>query len=147
MTKHQNITSGQIAFYQSKDGKIELDITIKNDNIWLTQSKISELFTVDRAVITKHLQNIYESKELEKEVTCAKIAQVRNEGSRKVKRVLEYYNLDVILSVRYRINSAQATKFRIWANSILKNYLIKGFVINQAKLKENKRLEGSIWLN
>jgi len=96
--------------------------------VWLTQAKIAELFGVDRSVVTKHLKNIFSEGELNKDSTCAKIAQVQTEGQRQVARNVEFYNLDVIISVGYRVNSTRATHFRIWATQILKGYIIKAFL-------------------
>lgn len=100
------------------------------ETVWLTQQQMAELFATDRTSIAKHILNIYETDELEKDPTCAKIAQVRQEGNRKVKRNIVYYNLDVIISVGYRVNSKRGTKFRQWANKILKEYLLKGYVVD-----------------
>lgn len=100
------------------------------ETVWLTQSQLGVLFGVDRTVIVRHIGNIYRTGELEEGSTCAKIAQVQNEGGRMVERVQNYYNLDMILSVGYRVNSRYATSFRQWANSVLKEYLLRGYVIN-----------------
>lgn len=122
--------------YTTPNGDIQLDILLQNENLWLTQKGIANLFGVDRSVITKHLKNIYESQELEKLATCAKFAQVRQEGNRAVQRELEYYNLDAIISVGYRVNSTKATQFRIWATNTLKEFIIKGFVLDDNRLKQ-----------
>lgn len=131
-------------FYTSTDGKTKINVIIddKNETVWLTQKRISELFNVDRSVVTKHLSNIYSEKELDKDSTCANIAQVQTEGQRRVTRNVEFYNLDVIISVGYRVNSVQATQFRKWATSILKDYLIKGFILDDDRLKQGKNLFG-----
>jgi len=128
--------------YTDANGKVKVEILLHNENVWLTQSKIAELFGVERSVITKHLQNIFEAGELQKEATCAKIAQVQNEGERRVKRNVEFYNLDVIISVGYRVNSATATRFRIWATERLKEYIIKGYTMNDEKLKDPYNIFG-----
>jgi hypothetical protein len=120
---------GEIVMYQP-DETIRLEVRVDDDTLWLSQEQMADLFATDRSSITKHILNIYETDELEKEATCAKIAQVRKEGNRKVKRNLIYYNLDVIISVGYRVNSKRGTKFRQWANKILKEYLLKGYVID-----------------
>ncbi len=109
---------------------IEVRIDEENETVWLNQYQLAELFQTDRTSILKHLQNIYSTGELDEKATCAKIAQVRKEGSRTVKREILNYNLDVILSVGYRVNSKQGTQFRIWANRILKDYLLKGYALN-----------------
>jgi hypothetical protein len=110
-----NLTSNNSDFilYTSQDGEVRVDVFINDETVWLTQKAISELFLIDRSVITKHLQNIYNEGELIKEATCAKIAQVQKEGDRLVNRQIEYYNLDLIISIGYRENSKQATQFRI----------------------------------
>lgn len=126
----------EIILYNAPDGKVKVEIFLKDENIWLTQDKIAELFGVDRSVITKHIKNIYESGELVSEATCAKIAQVRTEGNRQVNRALEFYNLDLIIAVGYRVNSMRATQFRIWATQVLKEYIIKGFAMNDERLKD-----------
>ena len=132
----------QFLLYSTPNGKIKLEIFLKDENIWLTQAKIAELFMVDRSVITKHLQNIYLEDELTKESTSAKIAQVQNEGTRQVTRDVEFYNLDAILSVGYRVNSKQATQFRIWATERLKEYIIKGFTMDDERLKDPNSIFG-----
>ena len=104
---------------------------LENETVWLNQAQMAELFQTDRTSIVKHVNNIYKSEELEKDSTCAKIAQVQMEGNRTIKRHIIYYNLDMIISVGYRVNSMRGTQFRIWANKILKDYLIKGYAINQ----------------
>ena len=125
----------EFLIYKTADDKIKIEVYIMNETIWLTQAKISELFEIDRTVITKHLKNIYLEQELEKDSTCAKIAQVQKEGNREVNRPIEYYNLDAIIAVGYRINSKKATMFRIWATDILKEYIIKGFAMDDERLK------------
>lgn len=127
----ENIESskGEIVMYQP-DETIRLEVRMGEETVWLTQQQMAELFATDRTSIAKHILNIYETDELEKDPTCAKIAQVRQEGNRKVKRNLVYYNLDVIISVGYRVNSKRGTKFRQWANKILKEYLLKGYVVD-----------------
>ena len=110
----------EIMLYTTPNGKVKVEIYLQNETIWLTQQKIADLFGVDRTVVTKHLINIYKETELDKDATCAKIAQVQTEGSREVTRPVEFYNLDAIISVGYRVNSAQATAFRIWATERLK---------------------------
>ncbi len=125
----------EILLYTTPNGKVKIEVYLQNETIWLTQQKIAELFGVDRSVITKHLKNIYDDTELSKEATCAKIAQVQLEGERQVARQIEYYNLDAIISVGYRVNSIQATHFRIWATGILKEYIVKGFTMDDERLK------------
>ena len=122
---------GEIVIYQTKDGKTSIDVKLENETVWLNQAQMAELFQTDRTSVVKHVNNIYKSEELEKDSTCAKIAQVQMEGNRTIKRHIIYYNLDMIISVGYRVNSMRGTQFRIWANKVLKDYLIKGYAINQ----------------
>lgn len=126
----------EIILYNDANGKVKIEVLIQNETLWLPQAKIAELFGVDRTVVTKHLKNIFESGELDKNSTCAKIAQVQNEGNRKITRNVEFYNLDAIISVGYRVNSAQATQFRIWATERLKEYIVKGFTMDDERLKD-----------
>jgi hypothetical protein len=132
----------EFLLYTTSNGKVKVEIYLRDENIWLTQAKIAELFNVERSVITKHLQNIYETKELSKDATCAKIAQVQSEGQRNVTRTIEFYNLDAIISVGYRVNSTQATHFRIWATERLKEYIIKGFTMDDERLKNPHNIFG-----
>lgn len=123
--------ASSIEIYTAEDNSIQLDVKLENETVWLTQQQMSMLFDTDRTSILRHIRNIYQSEELEESSTCAKIAQVRFEGKRQVERTLAFYNLDVIISVGYRVNSVKATKFRRWANKVLKDYLIKGYAVNQ----------------
>jgi hypothetical protein len=132
----------EILLYTTPSGKVKVEMYLFNETIWLTQQKIADLFGVDRSVITKHLQNIYTNGELQKEATSAKIAQVQQEGNRTVNRQIEYYNLDAIISVGYRVNSSQATAFRIWATERLKEYIIKGFTMDDERLKNPQNIFG-----
>ena len=120
----------KIIIYQSEDGETQIDVRLENDTVWLTQAQMAELFQTDRTSIVRHIQNIYKIGELDRESTCAKIAQVQTEGHRYVRRTIPYFNLDMIISVGYRINSKRGVKFRQWANKILKDYLIKGYAVN-----------------
>lgn len=127
--------------YESDEGAVSIDVVIDKDSetMWATQKTMAELFNVNRSVITKHLKNIYDDGELNKISTCAKIAHVQKEGNREVKRKTTFYNLDAIISVGYRVNSKNATHFRIWATGILKEYMIKGFVLDDELLKNGSR--------
>jgi hypothetical protein len=136
--KMSNNNENIIVLYQTDDGKITINVRFENDTFWLTQKAIAELFDSERSVITKHLLNIYEEGELDKEATCAKIAQVQTEGNREVTRMLEFYNLDAIIAVGYRVNSKTATRFRQWATKTLREYIQKGFVLNDDMLKNGK---------
>ena len=138
MKKESEVEKTNFLLYQSPNGDVKVDVLLENENIWLQQKKIAELFWVDRSVITKHLKNIFESKELEEKWTSAIFALVQKEGNREISREVTLYNLDAILSVWYRVNSSQATQFRIWANKILKEFIIKGFTMDDERLKNPK---------
>lgn len=136
-----------IEIYRSKDGTVQLNVKLENESVWLTQSQMAELFGVDRTSIVRHIRNIYKSEELDESSTCAKSAQVRMEGQRQIVREIPMYNLDVIISVGYRVNSKNATLFRRWATSVLKQYIIKGYAINQQiKLDRYKELKDVVRL-
>lgn len=123
--------TSSIVLYTAEDNSIQLDVKLENDTVWLTQQQMAMLFDTDRTSILRHINNIYKSEELDEMATCAKIAQVRLEGKRQVERTIPFYNLDMIISVGYRVNSKSATRFRRWATSILKDYLVKGYAVNQ----------------
>ncbi len=127
--------TGEILIYQAPDGQTSIDVKLEKDTVWLNQYQMADLFDTDRTSIVKHIKNIYKSEELSELATCAKIAQVRQEGNRNIKRDIEHYNLDLIISVGYRVNSKRGTQFRVWANEVLKSYLIKGYAINERLLK------------
>ena len=130
-----------IKIYKTEEGKTSIAVKLENETVWLNQYQLETLFQTNRTSINRHIKNIYKTKELEENRTCAIFAQVQKEGKRSDNRAIKYYNLDVIIAVGYRVNSIQGTEFRIWANKLLKEYLIKGFVINQEKLeKQNKQL-------
>jgi len=135
-------TTNNFILYSTPNGGVKVDVFLEGETVWLTQEKIALLFGVDRSVVTKHLQNIYSDSELVKEATCAKIAQVQKEGNRTVARNIEFYNLDAIISVGYRVNSTKATQFRIWATNTLKEYIIKGFVMDDKRLKQGQTVFG-----
>lgn len=136
-----------IEIYRSKDGTVQLNVKLENESVWLTQSQMAELFGVDRTSIVRYIRNIYKSEELDESSTCAKSAQVRMEGQRQIVREIPLYNLDVIISVGYRVNSKNATSFRRWATSVLKQYIIKGYAINQQiKLDRYKELKDVVRL-
>ena len=121
----------KIIIYQTEDGQTQIDVRMENETVWLTQAQMAELFQTDRTSIVRHINNIYKVEELDRESTCAKNAQVQMEGSRKVTRSIPYFNLDMIISVGYRVKSLRGVQFRQWANQILKQYLIKGYAVNQ----------------
>jgi len=127
--------------YIGDEGEVSMDVIIdrEGETFWATQKTMADVFDVDRSVITKHLKNIYDGGELDKDSTCARIAHVQQEGNREVKRKTTFYNLDAIISVGYRVNSKNATRFRIWATGILKEFIIKGFVLDDELLKNGSR--------
>lgn len=133
-----NKSKGEIVIYTSDDGKVSLDTKLENDTIWLTQKDMAELFGVKTPAINKHLMNIYKEGELNQDATVSILEIVQKEGSRSVKRQKTFYNLDAIISVGYRVNSSRATQFRIWATNVLKEYLIKGYTINEKALKDKQ---------
>lgn len=133
--------NNDLILYSTEDGQAQVYLKKIDGQIWLNQYEIADLFGVDRTVILKHISNIYNDGELLKEATCAKFAQVQNEGSRSVTRQIEHYNLDMILAVGLRVRSIRGTQFRLWAINNLKEYLIKGFVINSEQLKETVRYD------
>ena len=119
-----------IIFYTDEENNINVEVILHNENVWLNIESLSKLFKIDRTGITRHINNIYKDEELEENSTCAKIAQVQKEGNRSVTRNISYYNLDMIISIGFRVNSKSAIKFRTWANKIIKEYMIKGFALN-----------------
>ncbi len=132
---------GEILIYQTEDGQAVLDVKLENDTVWLTQSQLCDLFERDKSVISRHIRNIFDEGELRRESTVAKMATVVHRGFRgDVSEKMEYYNLDVIISLGYRVKSRRATSFRIWASSVLKDYLIKGYAIRQ-QLMEDRYIE------
>lgn len=128
--------------YTSADGKVNVDVVLQDETVWLTQKAMGQLFGVESHTITYHLKEIYKSGELDEKATTRKIRVVQNEGKRQVTRNLDFYNLDAIISVGYRVNSYQATQFRIWATKTLKEYIIKGFVLDDERLKQGNRVFG-----
>lgn len=130
----KNKSKGEIIIYTSEDGKISLDTKLENNTIWLTQKNMAELFGVKTPAINKHLNNIYQEGELSQDATISILEIVQKEGKRNVKRQTAFYNLDAIISVGYRVNSSRATQFRIWATNVLKEYLTRGYAINEKLL-------------
>jgi prophage maintenance system killer protein len=128
---------GRIIIYKNKHGKKAVDVRLENETIWANLNQIAVLFGRDKSVISRHISNIFKEKELDKKRTVAKNATVQIEGKRKIEREIEYYNLDMIISVGYRVNSKKATQFRVWATSILKEYLVSGHVINKKVIASN----------
>ena len=128
-----------ILLYETEEGNVNVDVILKDETIWLTQKSMAEVFDCSSDNVSLHLKNIFEDNELDKNSTTEKISVVRKEGNRNVNRELEFYNLDAIIAVGYRVNSKKATKFRIWATKILKDYMIKGFVIDTEKMKNGPK--------
>lgn len=128
--------NGEIIIYQSEDGLTHIDVKLEDETIWLTQQQMAELFQTSRTNVVDHVRNIYSEGELEQNSTCRNFRQVRKEGTREVAREIPHYNLDMIISLGYRIKSSVATRFRMWATERLKEYMIKGFTMDDARLKE-----------
>ena len=128
--------------YTTPNGEVHLDILLQDENLWLTQKGIAELFGVAKSTVSEHLKNIYNDGELVKLATVRKFRIVQQEGNRAVRRELEYYSLDAIISVGYRVNSSKATQFRIWATDTLKEFIIKGFVLDDERLKQGQTVFG-----
>ncbi len=128
--------NNQLVLFNSSDGMISLPVAVKNDSVWLTLDQISELFDRDKSTVSRHIHNVYRENELDTSSTVAKIATVQLEGTRKIERTLEYYNLDVIISVGYRVKSQRGVEFRRWANSVLKQYILQGYAVNELRLKQ-----------
>lgn len=128
--------NNQIIIYQTEDGQTQVDVRLENETVWLTQAQMAELFEKTPQNITMHIGNAYKEGELEKESTCKEYLQVQQEGKRKVSRMVKYYDLDVIISVGYRVKSKRGTAFRIWARKVLREYLVKGYAVNERMRKE-----------
>jgi hypothetical protein len=129
-------TTGNVIFYKAPDGSIALNVKRRDETVWLNLNQMADLFERDKSVISRHLRNVYVTGELERRATVAFFATVQSEGERRVKRGIEYYNLDAILSVGYRVNSKRGTQFRIWATRILRDHILKGYSVNERRLKE-----------
>lgn len=129
----------EIVLYQP-DESVQLEVRVQDESVWLSQQQIAELFATDRTSILKHIRNIYKTLELDESATCAKIAQVRQEGGRTIVRQIPFYNLDMIISVGYRVNSIRGTRFRQWANNVIKDYMLKGYAVNQRLLNIENQL-------
>lgn len=134
-----NDLDNKIVLYQTDDGHLQLDVKLENETVWLTQAQMAELFETTKQNVSLHINNIYKEKELAQEPTVKDFLTVQQEGNRSISRRIKYYNLDVIISVGYRVHSVRGTRFRQWANSVLKDYLIKGYAINQRIREENYR--------
>ena len=136
---HNTENQKQVLIYQTEDGSFQTEVRIESDTIWLSQKQISELFNTSTDNIGLHIKNIYADGELSEEATTEDYSVVRLEGKRKVNRQLKHYNLDTIISVGYRVNSKQGTQFRIWANKVLREYLLQGYALNESKLKQQTK--------
>ena len=127
---------GEVVVYETPDGEVRVDVRFNRETVWLTQQQMAELFGRDRSVVTRHIRNAFEEGELDPEATSAKFARVRSEGGRRVSRDVDHYNLDVIISVGYRVKSLRGTQFRIWATRTLREHLVRGFTVNERRLAE-----------
>ena len=130
-----------IIFYSDEEGNTKVEVILKEDNVWLNANAIANLFNVKRPAIVKHINNIYNDAELDKDSTCSILEQVQKEGNRNVLRKKDYYNLDMIISIGFRVNSKKAIKFRTWANKIIKEYMVKGFALNDDRFINGNRFE------
>lgn len=139
MNKNLTQQSNDIIFYSSPNGDVRVEVFFQEETFWLSQKKMAELFGIESNTITYHLKEIYQSGELHLEATTRKIRVVQKEGAREVSRDVDFYNLDAIIAVGYRVNSYQATQFRIWATKTLREFIIKGFVLDDERLKQGKR--------
>ena len=135
----KKIPDNQIAFYQSPDGSVNIEVLYVEENVWLTQKKIAELFDTTPKNITQHLKNIYTEGETDRITTCKDFLQVQVEGEREVKRNTSFYSLEAIIAVGYRVNSERGTQFRQWATGILKNYIHKGYALDSNRMKYGSR--------
>ncbi len=137
--KKNKLPDNQITFYESPDGSVNIEVLYAEENIWLTQKRMAELFDTTTQNITQHLKNIYSEKEVERERTCKDFLQVQNEGGRTIERKTKMYSLEVIITIGYRVNSERGTQFRQWATGILKNYIHKGYALDVNRMKYGSR--------
>jgi hypothetical protein len=135
MANTPTASAGQLLIYQAEDGRLKIEARLDGETLWLTQQQMADLFQTARTNVVEHIRHVYDEGELEEMATCRNFRQVRAEGSRQVTRDIPHYNLDVILSVGYRVKSAVATRFRIWATQRLREYIVKGFVLDDDRLK------------
>lgn len=143
MTEQNIFSKGEIIIYQTEDGSTRLNVQLENESVWLTQEQMTILFERDKSTISRHIKNIYEESELDEKSTVAFFATVQNEGNREVVRQIAYYNLDVIISVGYRVKSIRGTQFRQWATKRIHEYIVKGFTMDDERLKGNAG--GAYW--
>ena len=130
-----------IVFYTDDEDNVNIEVLLQNENVWLNIESLTKLFKIDRTGITRHINNIYKDEELEEDATCAKIAQVQKEGTRRVTRNISYYNLDMIISIGFRVNSKPAIKFRKWSNKVIKEYMVKGFALNDDRFINGNKFD------
>jgi hypothetical protein len=130
------MNNSEILIYQNSEGNIKIDVRLEEESVWLTQAQLCELFQKSKATISEHIKNVFEEGELDASATVRNFRTVQTEGKREVERAIDYYNLDVIISVGYRVKSPQGTQFRIWATQRLKEYIIKGFTMDDERLKQ-----------
>ena len=135
MNPSEHKTNSEILLYQTEDGQTRLEVQLHAETVWLSLNQLAELFQRDKSVISRHIKNIFEERELNPEATVAKFATVQKEGGKAVTREIEFFNLDVIISVGYRVKSHRGTQFRIWATQRLREYIIKGFALDDERLK------------
>src|SRR5690625_2302031 len=132
--------TSEILIYQNQDGNIQIDVRLQEETVWLTQTQLQQLFDKSKATISEHIKNVFEEGELNPQATVRKFRTVQKEGNREVEREIDHYNLDVIISVGYRVKSVQGTQFRIWATQRLKEYIIKGFTLNDDRFKSGSSM-------
>jgi len=138
---------GEVILYEASDGEVHLEVRLDRDTVWLSQEQMAALFDVQKAAVSKHLKNIFASGELERAATVSKMETVQNEGARRVSRQIEHFNLDAVISVGYRVNSARATRFRQWATRVLRGHLAQGYTLNRQRFEHNAReLEAALEL-
>ncbi len=142
MEENLSLNQSEFLLYSSQSGEVKVDVLLQDETVWLTQKALCELFGVAKSTISEHITNIYDSGELEREATVRIFRTVQQEGSRKVAREIDFFNLDAIISLGYRVNSQQATQFRIWATKTLREYIIKGFAMDDERLKQGSDLFG-----
>ena len=140
MTEQSPQSRGEVALFVAPDGAVTLDVRLERESLWLSLDQIAALFERDKSVISRHLRNIFAGGELERGASVAKNATVQIERGREVNRQIEYYNLDAIISVGYRVNSKRGTQFRIWASGVLRDHLLEGYSLNASRLRELQRV-------
>lgn len=141
--RRESRPAGEVVVYEAPDGQVRLDVQLDQETVWLTLRQMAELYGRDRSVVSRHVLNVFQEGELERGATCAKFAQVRQEGGRKVKRGIEHFNLDVVISVGYRVKSLRGTQFRQWATRTLREHLVRGYTLHQRRLAERGLREWS----